>query len=451
MEDTIVAISTALGVGAISIIRVSGNEAISIVNKITKFKKLDKVATHTINYDYIVENDKIIDEVLISVMKAPKTFTKEDIVEINCHGGIATTNKVLELLLTNGCRLAEPGEFTKRAFLNGRIDLIEAEGVMDLINSKTEISRNLAINQVNGSTSQLIKDLRQSIIEILANIEVNIDYPEYEDIEEMTTKMLGERISDIEDKIKTILNKSENGKIVKEGINVALIGRPNVGKSSLLNCLLEDNKAIVTDIAGTTRDCVEGTISIDGIIVNLIDTAGIRETSDVVESIGVNKSIDLMNNSDLVLLLLNNNEELNNKDIELLDKIKDKNYLIVINKNDLDSKLDISKLDKDKIIYISALNNEGIDSLKNKIKTIFNLDKIETSDLTYLTNARSISLLKQSLNAITDIKMGIGNNLPIDMLEIDLKNVWNLLGSIIGVTYEEELIDQLFSQFCLGK
>ena len=451
MEDTIVAISTALGVGAISIIRVSGNEAINIVNKITKFKKLDKVATHTINYDYILENNKIIDEVLISIMKSPKTFTKEDIVEINCHGGIATTNKVLELLLTNGCRLAEPGEFTKRAFLNGRIDLIEAEGVMDLINSKTEISRNLAINQVNGSTSQLIKDLRQSIIEILANIEVNIDYPEYEDIEEMTTKMLGERISNIEDKIKEILNKSENGKIVKEGINVALIGRPNVGKSSLLNCLLEDNKAIVTDIAGTTRDCVEGTISIDGIIVNLIDTAGIRETSDVVESIGVNKSIDLMNNSDLVLLLLNNNEELNNEDLELLDKIKDKNYLIVINKNDLENKLDISKLDKEKIINISALNNKGIDELKNKIKQIFNLDKIETSDLTYLTNARSISLLKQALNAITDIKMGIGNNLPIDMLEIDLKNVWNLLGSIIGVTYEEELIDQLFSQFCLGK
>ena len=451
MEDTIAAISTALGVGAISIIRVSGNEAINIVNKITKFKKLDKVNSHTINYDYIVEKNKIIDEVLISVMKAPKTFTKEDIVEINCHGGIATTNKVLELLLTNGCRLAEPGEFTKRAFLNGRIDLIEAEGIMDLINSKTEISRNLAINQVNGSTSQLIKDLRQSIIEILANIEVNIDYPEYEDIEEMTTEMLDKRIVDIENNIKTILNKSENGKIVKEGINVALIGRPNVGKSSLLNCLLEDEKAIVTDIAGTTRDCVEGTISIDGIIINLIDTAGIRETSDVVESIGVNKSIDLMNNSDLVLLLLNNNEELNNEDLELLDKIKNKNYLIVINKNDLENKLDISKLDKDKIINISALNNNGIDELKNKIKQIFNLDKIETSDLTYLTNARSISLLKQALNAITDIKMGIGNNLPIDILEIDLKNVWNLLGSIIGVTYEEELIDQLFSQFCLGK
>lgn len=451
MNDTIAAISTALGVGAISIIRISGDEAVNIVNKITKSKKIDKSPTHTIHYDFIVDNDKIIDEVLISVMLAPKTFTKEDIVEINCHGGIATTNKVLELLLTNGCRLAEPGEFTKRAFLNGRIDLIEAEGIMDLINSKTETSRNLAINQVSGRTSNLIKDLRQQIIEILANIEVNIDYPEYEDIEEMTNQMLSERISSIENKIKDILNKSENGKIVKEGINVALIGRPNVGKSSLLNCLLEQDKAIVTDIAGTTRDFVEGIISIDGIILNIIDTAGIRQTNDIVESIGVNKSIDLIDKSDLVILLLNNNEEITEEDIELLEKIKDKNYITVINKNDLESHINIEKLDKDKIIYISALNNSGIDKLKEKIKEIFNFDKITTSDLTYLTNARSLSLLRQSLNSLNDIKIGLKNNLPIDMLEIDLKNIWELLGSIIGETYEDELIDQLFSQFCLGK
>ena len=451
MNDTIAAISTALGVGAISIIRVSGDEAVNIVNKITKSKKIDKSPTHTIHYDFIVDNDKIIDEVLISVMLAPKTFTKEDIVEINCHGGIAPTNKVLELLLTNGCRLAEPGEFTKQAFLNGRIDLIEAEGIMDLINSKTETSRNLAINQVSGRTSNLIKDLRQQIIEILANIEVNIDYPEYEDIEEMTNQMLSERISSIENKIKDILNKSENGKIVKEGINVALIGRPNVGKSSLLNCLLEQDKAIVTDIAGTTRDFVEGIISIDGIILNIIDTAGIRQTNDIVESIGVNKSIDLIDKSDLVILLLNNNEEITEEDIELLEKIKDKNYIIVINKNDLESHINIEKLDKDKIIYISALNNSGIDKLKEKIKEIFNFDKITTSDLTYLTNARSLSLLRQSLNSLNDIKNGLKNNLPIDMLEIDLKNIWELLGSIIGETYEDELIDQLFNQFCLGK
>ena len=451
MNDTIAAVATSQGVGAISIIRISGDDALSIVNKLTKFKKLEKVLSHTINYDFIVDGDKVIDEVLISVMRAPKTFTKEDIVEINTHGGIATTNKVLELLLTNGCRLAEPGEFTKRAFLNGRIDLIEAEGIMDLINSKSEKSRNMAINQVSGKTSNLIKDLRQKIIEILANIEVNIDYPEYEDIEEVTISSIENKIEHIEKEIKNIIDKSAKGKLIKEGINVSLIGRPNVGKSSLLNALLETEKAIVTDIEGTTRDCVEGTITIDGIIVNLIDTAGIRKTNDLVESIGVNKSIDLIDKSDLVLFLLNNNEQMKKEEEEILNKIKDKNYLIVVNKKDLDKKLDINNLDKEKIIYISALNDEGIDELKNKIKKLFNLGQIETDDLTYLTNARALSLLNQCLSSIADIKNGIKNNMSVDMIEIDLKNIWSLLGNIIGQTYEEELIDQLFSQFCLGK
>ncbi len=451
MNDTIAAISTALGVGAISIIRVSGDDALDIVNKITKAKKIKKVNSHTIYYDFIVDNDKIIDEVLISVMLAPKTFTKENVVEINCHGGIATTNKILELLLTNGCRLAQPGEFTKRAFLNGRIDLIEAEGIMNLINSKTETSRNLALNQVSGKTSELIKNLRQKIIEILANIAVNIDYPEYEDIEELTIDNLRTKIVEIENEIKHILKKSENGKIIKEGINVALIGRPNVGKSSLLNNLLETDKAIVTDIAGTTRDCVEGTINLDGIIVNITDTAGIRQTDDVIESIGVTKSIDLISKANLVILLLNNNETIKDDDLNLLEKIKDTNYLIAINKTDLESKINIDKLDRNKIVYISALNNEGIDQLKDKIKQIFNFEQIETDDLTYLTNARALSLLRQSLNSINDIKIGIEKNLPIDMLEIDLKKIWELLGNIIGETYEEELLDQLFSQFCLGK
>lgn len=451
MNDTIAAISTALGVGAISIIRVSGDDALDIVNKITKAKKIKKVNSHTIYYDFIVDNDKIIDEVLISVMLAPKTFTKENVVEINCHGGIATTNKVLELLLTNGCRLAQPGEFTKRAFLNGRIDLIEAEGIMNLINSKTETSRNLALNQVSGKTSELIKNLRQKIIEILANIAVNIDYPEYEDIEELTIDNLRTKIVEIENEINHILKKSENGKIIKEGINVALIGRPNVGKSSLLNNLLETDKAIVTDIAGTTRDCVEGTINLDGIIVNITDTAGIRQTDDVIESIGVTKSIDLISKANLVILLLNNNETIKDDDLNLLEKIKDTNYLIAINKTDLESKINIDKLDRNKIVYISALNNEGIDQLKDKIKQIFNFEQIETDDLTYLTNARALSLLRQSLNSINDIKIGIEKNLPIDMLEIDLKKIWELLGNIIGETYEEELLDQLFSQFCLGK
>ena len=451
MNDTIAAISTALGVGAISIIRISGDDALDIVNKITKAQKIKKVKSHTIYYDFIVDDNKIIDEVLISVMLAPKTFTKENVVEINCHGGIATTNKVLELLLTNGCRLAEPGEFTKRAFLNGRIDLIEAEGIMNLINSKTETSRSLALNQVSGKTSQLIKDLRQKILEVLANIAVNIDYPEYEDIEELTIQDLKIKIIDIENEIKYILKKSENGKIVKEGINLALIGRPNVGKSSLLNSLLETDKAIVTDIAGTTRDCVEGTINLDGIILNITDTAGIRQTDDVIESIGVNKSINLIDKANLVVLLLNNNEKLTTDDLTLLEKIKYTNYLIVVNKIDLEKKIETDKLDQNKIVYISVLNNEGIDKLKDKIKEIFNFEQIETDDLTYLTNARSLSLLRQSLKLINDIKNGVEKDLPIDILEIDLKKVWELLGNIIGETYEEELIDQLFSQFCLGK
>ena len=448
MNDTICAISTALGVGAISIIRVSGNDSINIVNKITKSKKLNEVVTHTINYDHIVDGSNLVDEVLISVMKSPRTFTKEDIVEINCHGGIASTNKVLELLLTNGCRLALPGEFTKRAFLNGRIDLVEAEGIMDLINAKTDKSLKLAINQVSGNVSNLIVNLRQKIIEILANIEVNIDYPEYEDILEVTHCMLEENISIVETEIRDILRKSENGKIVKDGIKVALIGRPNVGKSSLLNCLLETNKAIVTDIAGTTRDFVEGSINVDGIVLNLVDTAGIRETDDVVESIGVTKSKELIKESDLVLFLLNNNENMNEEEKNILELIKSKPYIIVVNKVDLEKKLEIKD---ENIVYISALNNKGIEELKNKIREIFNLEKIEQEDLTYLSNARCISLLKQALNSVVDVKEAIKNEIPVDMVEIDLKKIWEILGSIIGVTYEEELIDQLFSQFCLGK
>ena len=449
MNDTIAAISTALGVGAISIIRVSGNDSIKIVNKIFKGKNLENVDTHTINYGHIVDNNKIIDEVFVSVMRAPQTFTREDIVEINTHGGIAITNKVLELLLVNGCRLASPGEFTKRAFLNGRIDLIEAEGVMDLINAKTEKSRKLAINQINGDVSKLIKNLRQEIIEILANIEVNIDYPEYEDIEEMTVDMIKSKTDMIEIKLKEILNKSLNGKIIKEGIKTIIIGSPNVGKSSILNKLLNEDKAIVTNIAGTTRDIVEGSISIDGILFNIIDTAGIRETSDVVESIGVKKSLDLINDADLILYVLNNNEPLQKEDFEVIERIKNKNYIIVINKIDLETKLDKNKINN--YVEISIKDDIGIDNLKDKIKEVFNFDKIEQDDFTYLSSARSISLLKNALTSLEAVRQAIKDNMPIDMVEIDLKNVWNVLGEIIGETYKDELIDQLFSQFCLGK
>lgn len=449
MEDTIAAISTALGIGAISIIRVSGPESIINVNKIFTGKDLTKVDTHTINYGHIVDNGTIIDEVLVSVMKGPKSFTTEDIVEINCHGGIATTKKILELLLLNGCRLAEPGEFTKRAFLNGRIDLLEAEGVMDVLNAKTEKSRNLAINQLSGKTSQLIENLRQEIVSVLANIEVNIDYPEYEDIEKLGYSELEPKINKIYNEMCKILKDSENGKIIKEGIDVSIIGRPNVGKSSILNRLLEEDKAIVTDIEGTTRDIVEGTINLDGLIVNFIDTAGIRKTSDIVESIGVKKSLDLINNSDLVLYVLNNNEELLDDDNQILRELENKNHIIVVNKMDLSKKLILPN--EENIVYISALEDKNIEKLKDKIKELYNVDTIETADLTYLTNARSIALLKEAKKAIEDSKEGINNLIPIDLIEIDIKKSWNLLGEIIGKTYQEELINQLFSQFCLGK
>lgn len=451
MNDTIVAISTALGVGAISIIRVSGKDAIEIVNNVTKRKVLIDAPSHTIHYDHIIDKGEIIDEVLIMLMKAPKTYTMEDVVEINTHGGIATTNRILELLLSNGGRLAEPGEFTKRAFLNGRIDLIEAEGVMDLINAQTEKERKLAVNQITGSVSSLIENLRQDIIEILANVEVNIDYPEYEDIEEMTIEILNTKLANIESQIKNIIAESKNGELIKHGIKTAIVGRPNVGKSSLLNNLLETDKAIVTDIAGTTRDCVEGTLIIDGIMLNIIDTAGIRETTDVVEKIGVDKSINLINEADLVLLVLNNNEELTREDLDLIDKVKDIPHIIIVNKVDLESKIDFNLLDKKSIIYMSALNNEGTKELKNRIKEMFNLEELESKDYNYITNAKSLATLNQVLDCINDIHKGIESNVPIDMVEIDLKRAWELLGEIIGKTYSDELIDQLFSQFCLGK
>ena len=449
MNDTIAAISTTTGSGAISIIRISGPEAIEITNKIFKEKDLTKVESHTIHYGHIEYKGKIEDEVLVTIMKSPKTFTTEDVVEINCHGSIIVTKKILEILLTLGCRLAEPGEFTKRAFLNGRIDLLEAEGVMDLINSKSEAEKKLALNQIEGKVSNLIKDLRQKILEVLAQIEVKIDYPEYEDIEEVTYNDLNNNINDVEQEIKRIIKESENGKLIKEGIKTAIVGRPNVGKSSLLNNLLQEEKAIVTDIAGTTRDTVEGTITLEGIKLDLIDTAGIRKTDDIVESIGVNKSIETINKADLILLLLNNNEPLTQYDKEILENIKNKNHIIIINKIDLEKKLEDIK--ENNIVKISALNNTGIEDLKNKIIEMYDLEKIQSKDATYLTNARGLSLLKQAQEQIQEVKKGIETKQPIDMIEIDLKTIWELLGEITGETYQEELINQLFSQFCLGK
>lgn len=446
MEDTIAAISTALGVGAISIIRVSGPESVNIVNKIFD-KDLTIAKSHTIHYGHIIDQNKIIDEVLISIMLAPKTFTKEDIIEINCHGGISTTNKVLELLLTNGARLAEPGEFTKRAFLNGRIDLTEAEGVINLIEAKSDISRQLSINQLTGSVSNLIEDLRSDLVSIISNIEVNIDYPEYDDIEVLTNEKITPSIKKLLSKITNILNKSTDGKIIKDGINIGIIGRPNVGKSSLLNALLEEQKAIVTDIEGTTRDIVEGRFILNGIVCNIIDTAGIRKTDNLVEQIGVDKSYEIIDSSDLVIYLLNNNEPLTKEDQDLLDKIKSKKHIIVINKIDLSTNLVIND---SSVIKMSLKNNIGLDELKQSIIKLFNLEEITTNDPTYLTSARSIALLKQAKSTIEESLNKI-STYPIDIVELDLKEAWSLLGEIIGKTYKEELIDEMFSRFCLGK
>ncbi len=453
MNDTICAISTSQGVGAISIVRVSGEEAIEIVNKVFKGKDLSKVPSHTINYGHIVDHDNVIDEVLVSVMKAPRTFTTEDVVEINTHGGIAPTNRVLELLLENGCRLAEPGEFTKRAFLNGRIDLLEAEAVMDMIDAKTETQRKMAANQIDGKTSSLINELRDDMVQIISNINVNIDYPEYDDVEMITNDVLVPKITKLKEKIQRILKESENGRIIKEGIKTSIIGRPNVGKSSLLNALLQEDKAIVTNIAGTTRDIVEGQVSINGILLNMIDTAGIRKTEDMIEAIGVEKSLKTLEDADLVLFMLNNNEELTDDIKELLERIKEKKYLVLINKIDLENKLNRKelKVDPNRIIELSITEDKGIDELKNKITEMFNLSEIETKDPTYLSNSRSISILKRCLKRVEDIEQSLINNMPIDMIELDIKNIWEELGTINGSTYEEELLDEMFSRFCLGK
>lgn len=451
MNDTITAISTTQGVGAISIIRVSGNDAIKIVNKIFKGKNLETVESHTINYGHIIDKDEVIDEVLVSVMKSPKTFTTEDIVEVNCHGGISTTNKVLELILNNGARLAEPGEFTKRAFLNGRIDLTQAESVMDLINSKNESKRKVAIKGLNGYVSNIIRNLRQEILELLASIEVNIDYPEYEDAIVMTNDIVKPKIAEIKEKLAKIINESENGKILTSGIKTIIIGKPNVGKSSILNRLLDEEKAIVTDIEGTTRDTVEGSITINGVSLNIIDTAGIRETEDIVEKIGVEKSLSLINEADLIIIVLNNNEKLTEEDKKILTACKDKKVIVVINKSDLERKINLDDIKYQNIVYTNTIDLDGINSLKEKIVELFNLNELEQQDYTYLSNVRQISLAKEANSILEEIDNGIKNEVPVDMIEIDIKRAWEKLGEIIGETYTEELIDQLFSQFCLGK
>lgn len=448
MNDTICAISTALGVGAISIIRVSGSDAIRKVAKLFDGKNLLEVESHTIHYGHIVSDGEFIDEVLVTVLKAPKTYTKEDIVEINSHGGISTTKKVLEVLIENGIRLAEPGEFTKRAFLNGRLDLSQAEAVNSLIKSKTDLERKLALNTLSGKVSKKINKVRGIIVELLANIEVNIDFPEYEDALEVTLENLPPKLNEIKKELEDLLEESKIGKIVENGIKVAIVGRPNVGKSSILNALLKKNKAIVTDIAGTTRDIVEGEMELKGIALKFIDTAGIRKTDDVVEKIGVDKSLEMIEEADLVILVLNNNEELTEEDKEIIEKIKNKTHIIFINKNDLPNKLEINNKET---VKGNTIEDKGLDNLKKKIVELFDLEKIGNSNLEVVSSAREIGLIKEALNSINNALNNVSASLPVDMIEIDIKKAWDLLGEITGESYEEELLDTLFSEFCLGK
>ena len=451
MDDTIVAIATAIGQSAINIIKLSGKKAIDIVNKNFKGKDLKKVESHTINYGHIIYNKEIIDEVLVSVFKAPKSYTTEDVVEINCHGGIAATNKILEIMLTSGARLAEPGEFIKRAYINGRVDLVEAESIQDLINSKTESARKMSIKGLDGTLSKLIKDLRSKILSIIANIEVNIDYPEYEDAIEVTNENLTENIKIIIEELTKILYQSKNGKIIKNGINIGILGKPNAGKSSLLNKLLNEEKAIVTDIEGTTRDLVEGSILLNGIQVNFIDTAGIRKTNNYVEQIGVKKSYEVLEKADLLLLILDSSREISEIDKELLKKAKNKETIVLLNKIDLNQKLEIDKIKNYEIIKISVKENIGIEELKKTIISKFNLEKIANSDYTYLSNARQIALIKECVKISKQIEKSNKNHTSVDLIEIDLKLLWEKLGEITGETYKDELLDEIFSKFCLGK
>ena len=457
--DTIAAISTAPGEGAIGIVRISGDLAISIASSIYQCgtKQLEEQKTHTIHYGHIVDpkSGEVYDEVMVSVLRAPKTFTREDIVEINCHGGIVAINRVLQLVLRMGARLAEPGEFTKRAFLNGRIDLSQAEAVMDLIRAKTDKSMQLAMRQLDGQLSHLIQNLRQEILNTLAQVEVNIDYPEYDDVEEMTLQLLREKTQQVLQGIRALLNTASQGKILRDGLKTAIVGRPNVGKSSLLNVLLREEKAIVTDIAGTTRDTIEEYVNVRGVPLQLIDTAGIRETDDVVEKIGVERSRKALKEADFVLLLLNQSEILQEEDIRLLETTKGMKRIILFNKTDLPSKL--SKEDiapyaqEEEIVTTSMLNKEGIDQLEEKIAGYFFQGQMNERDATYLSNTRHIALLEKAEQALVEVQNGIEMEMPVDLIQIDFTRAWDLLGEITGDSVQDELLTQLFSQFCLVK
>ncbi len=460
VSDTITAISTPVGEGAIAIVRMSGAEAFDIASKLfvsVSGKKIPEMKSHTIHYGHLVDpaSGNMIDEVMVTVLKGPNTFTKEDIIEINCHGGLVTVNRVLQLVLFNGARLAEPGEFTKRAFMNGRIDLSQAEAVIDLIRAKTDKAMAIALGQVDGRLSQMIRSLRLKILEVLAQVEVNIDYPEYDDVGEVSHHLLMDNATWVQQQIGLLLETAEQGKVLREGISTAIIGKPNVGKSSLLNSLIQENKAIVTDIPGTTRDVIEEYINIKGIPLKLIDTAGIRETDDVVEKIGVERSLSAIAQADLVLFVLNSSEPVSDEEITLLTSIHDKKVILVFNKSDLPSMISMGPLadlmNQFTVIRTSALHHDGVSELESAIAELFLQGDVSSRDMTYVSNARHVALLHQASVSVQAALEAINAGVPIDIVQIDMVNAWESLGEIIGENVQDGLIDQLFSQFCLGK
>lgn len=455
--DTIAAISTPMGEGAIGIVRVSGDQAMLVADRLYKGKKsLIEVESHTINYGHLVDpkSGEITEEVMVSVLKGPRTYTKENMVEINCHGGLTSVNRVLQLVLNEGARLAEPGEFTKRAFMNGRIDLSQAEGVMDLIRAKTDRAMNVAMNQVEGKLSKRIQTLRQALLETVANVEVNIDYPEY-DADEMTLEILQEKGSFVIKEIDRLLQTAQQGKILREGLSTVIIGRPNVGKSSLLNSLVHENKAIVTEVAGTTRDVIEEYVNVRGVPIRLLDTAGIRDTEDIVEKLGVERSRKVIKDAELVLLVLNHNEPLTESDKELFRLSEDHDTIIIVNKSDLEDKINMDKVrelaEERSVITTSLLKDEGVDELEEAIRDLFFQGDLETGDMSYVSNSRHIALLNQAKKAVEDSLETVEAGMPVDMVQIDITKAWELLGEVIGDSVHESLIDQLFAQFCLGK
>lgn len=457
--DTIVAISTPPGEGGISIVRLSGEQAVAIADKVYRMgrKSLKKQESHTIHYGHIMDPDtqEVIDEVMVSVMRSPKTYTREDVVEINTHGGMIPTQNVLQTVLRAGARLAEPGEFTKRAFLNGRLDLTQAEAVMDVIRSKTDKANQMALKQLDGQLSQEIEQLRQEILDTLAQVEVNIDYPEYDDVEEMTTALLQEKATSVKQKIEKLLQTAGDGKILRDGLKTAIIGRPNVGKSSLLNALIHEEKAIVTDIAGTTRDIVEEYISLRGIPLQLIDTAGIRETEDQVEKIGVERSRSALSEADLILLVLDQSRPLTKDDRDLLQATADQPRFILLNKVDLPAQIDRIELEAfingAHLIHLSLMENQGLGDLEDAIVDKFYQGQIGERDANMISNTRHVRLLEEARDCIEAVLEGIQMGMPVDLVQIDLTRSWELLGEITGETVQDELLNQLFSQFCLGK